>query len=148
MKKIIRECTFETNSSSTHSLVYSSDGRDTSVLEMNMKTGNVIGYLGSFGGDRCIYNSQMNKLSYLLTLIYYAYDCDIECMRNNWYFCQLEDAICDYTGAAGLEVSDIYGGYLDHQLIPYGSIDFIDFDKDSIINFIFNKNISLKIDRD
>ena len=39
--------------------------------------------------------------------------------------------------------------YIDHQSIPSYDIEIINtYDKDAVINFVFNKNVSLKTDCD
>ena len=58
--------------------------------------------------------------------------------------------MCAYTGALGIKIADDESrAYIDHQSIPYESIEIINtYDYDEIKNFIFNKYISLKTDSD
>lgn len=148
MRKI-REGVFETNSSSVHSLVYSNGGREPSVLPMD-KEGKIVADFGEFGKDYCIYDTQAEKLSYLLTCIYYVSGAfDVEGVYDDYYFRILEEYICEYTGAKGIKILGETEPYIDHQSIPDYGIDIVNiYDEDAVLNFIFNKNISLKTDCD
>ena len=70
----IRKNIFETNSSSVHTLTFKSDGLEKSHLPVN-KSGYTLAYYGEFGREDAYYFTQEEKLSYLVTLIWY-YDCD------------------------------------------------------------------------
>ena len=135
MTKKIRSGVFETNSSSVHSLVFSKEGLEPSVLPVD-KNDKIITDFGEFGREYCIYNTQAEKLSYLITCL-------------NYDFQTLEKYVCEYTGAAGIKILGETDPYIDHQSIPEYDIDIVNmYDKDSVINFIFNKNIALKTDSD
>lgn len=70
MAKKIRSGVFETNSSSVHSLVFSKEGLEPSVLPVD-RDGKIITDFGEFGKEYCIYDAQAEKLSYLITCLYY-----------------------------------------------------------------------------
>ena len=150
MTKKIRSGVFETNSSSVHSLVFSKEGLEPSVLPVD-KNDKIITDFGEFGREYCIYNTQAEKLSYLITSLYYlssGFD-SVEGVYDNYDFQTLEKYVCEYTGAAGIKILGETDPYIDHQSIPEYDIDIVNmYDKDSVINFIFNKNIALKTDSD
>jgi hypothetical protein len=140
----IRHEVFETNSSSVHAIQFSNDGREPSAFRLN-KDGKIEIDFGKFGSEYNIYDSQYDKLSYLITCLYYLSGYDIDAIYDNWEFKQIENAVCKYTGADGIKIlGDVYPE-IDHQSIPDYYIQIINTeDDDAIINFVFNKNIVLK----
>lgn len=148
MKKQIRNNVFETNSSSVHSLVISNEGREPSEFKLN-KNGEIEVDFGQFGKDLCYYTSQYDKLSYLITCLYYLSGWDIEDIYDKYEFKEIQDAVCKYTGAKGIKIIGKEEPEIDHQSQPYDGIEIINtYDEDAIINFIFNKYVSLKTDCD
>lgn len=145
----VRKEVFETNSSSVHSLVIASEGREPSVLPVDDE-GYILADFGNFGKEYEIYNSQADKLSYLLTCVYYlTHGWDIESVYEHYDFRHIEEAVCEYAGARGIKIIGACEPELDHQSIPYGNIEIINtWDKDEIINFVFNHYIALKTDCD
>lgn len=146
MRKI-RAKVFESNSSSVHSLTFSNEGQEKNRLPM--KDGYIITDYGQFGREYNVYYNQASKLSYLVTLIYFAFETDYEdCdeIYQSRYFALLDDAVCKYTGAKGIRILAKEEPYIDHQSFPeWGCIDFINmYDENEIINFIFNKYVGLK----
>jgi hypothetical protein len=147
MKFTVRSNVFETNSSSVHSIVYKNQTLDPSELPINPKTGNIIGHFDEFG---CTfdYDSQDMKLAYLLTYIYYLEGMNEERVKESWCFRELEEALQEYCGCSGLEIADYGEPYIDHQSVPDYVDEFIPFNKDSILNFIFNGNVVLHSEYD
>lgn len=144
MRRQIRNRIFETNSSSVHSIVITPNGREPSNLPINER-GNIEVALGHFGKEDRLYTEQIDKLSYLMTCIYYMADQDCIYMMEQREFQLIEDAICKYSGASGIEVVSVDNAYLDHQSVPYGSLEIINvWDEDEILNFVFNKNVMLR----
>lgn len=144
--KQIRRSTFETNSSSVHALTFDSSGREPSQFKLN-KDGMLEIDFGSFDNEYKIYNTQYDKLSYLITAAYYVAGMpyDLNDLYENWEFGQIRDAICDYTGAEDIIVLNQEEPYIDHQSVPYGSIELINtWNDDEVIDFVFNKYIALK----
>lgn len=150
MRKQIRCGVFETNSSSVHSLAFDPSGMEKSKLKKN-KDGYIVVYLGQFGREDAVYTTQEEKLSYLMTLIYYMKSSTDE-FEDFWLFEQIEDVVCEYANAKGIIVKEKRGiyPYIDHQSVPeYGSIDIINtYDRDSLLGFIFNKYVFLKTGSD
>ena len=148
MNRKIRNGVFETNSSSVHSLVISKEGREPSEFQLN-KDGEIEIDFGQFGKDERIYFSQYDKLSYLITCLYYLAGHDMYDIYNNWEFEQIQDAVCKYTGATGIKILGNQEPAIDHQSLPYNNIEIINvYDEDAVINFVFNKYVSLKTDCD
>ena len=143
MKKI-RNNVFETNSSSVHALVYSPEGRQENKLKIN-KDGYIETDFGYFGKEYEIYDSQDDKLSYLMTCLSYTCSMNIDEIYESYEFRNIEEAICNYTGAKGIKILGYVEAELDHQSVPYGSIEIINtYDEEEVVNFVFNKNIWLK----
>lgn len=149
MKRVIREKVWETNSSSIHSLVYNPKHMKKNSLTMD-KDGYVIADFGEFGTDKEIYKTQDEKLSYLLTELYYinGYETNIE---ENWDFEHLVKAIQDYDNSVeGIKVLKTVTPYIDHQSVPeYNQSNFVNYwDKGSIQSFLFNDDLWIKTDCD
>lgn len=144
----VRNKIFETNSSSVHSLQIDGSGIEPSKLKID-KDGYINVEFGSFGKEYRIYSSQYEKLQYLITCLYYLHN-SVEEIYDSYEFERICNAVCAYTGALGIKiVDDESRAYIDHQSIPYESIEIINtYDYDEIKNFIFNKYISLKTDCD
>lgn len=147
--KQCRDNVFETNSSSVHAISISKDGLEPSRLKKN-KNNEIVVELGTF---ECCgeLTTQNEKLSYLMTCMYYIYPDDIPDKNSRVYPCEnIKDVICKYTNADGIVLTNIDGAYIDHQSAPYDTSDLIIniYDEDSIINFIFNKYITVKMYKD
>ena len=149
MNRKIRKHVFETNSSSVHTLSISKDGIEPSKFILD-KDGYLHTDFGSFGKNYDIFNSQYEKLSYLITLCYYCAGFNLEDIRNSYQFEHIENAIKKHTGCLGIIIDGLEEPEIDHQSQPsYGKIEIINiYDEDEIINFVFNKYISLKTDCD
>lgn len=149
MKKAIRNNVFETNSSAVHSLAVHSEGLTGSNLPVD-SDGYIIADFGNYGDYNMgitIYG-QAEKLAYLATESYYLYgwDTDIE-EYNNWnMICK---AICKHAHAAGIRLQHKVEPELNHQEVPNYTYHFIDpWDECSIIDFVFNKYIGVRMSHD
>jgi len=153
-----RDGVFETNSSSVHSLAISPEGRKPNKIKM--KDGYLIAKFGSFS-DRGYFTTQSEKLSYLVTCAWYlaGMPMHVEDMYDTYTWDLLEDAARGYVdGCKGIRVdgeiseNDLYGEppYIDHQSIPdYDTDVIVDlYDRDSVIDFIWNDYVALKCSRD
>lgn len=153
MAKTIRYGTFETNSSSVHSLVISKDGMASSGLKIENKTGKIRVPLRYWGKDTGFYDSQIDKLSYICTRAWCADSGTYNVVDNenfNYALECIEEAICEYTGAKGIELYIPEGeepGF-DHQTYPEYSDDMNGFcdvwNKSSVQNFVFNKYVGFE----
>lgn len=144
MKDKIRKNVFDSNSSSVHTLSISKDGLETNKLKFD-KNGYIHVDYGQFDKTHDIYDTQYEKLSYLVTLCYYCTygTCATE---DTSQFNSIEEFIMDYTGCEGIIIDRITEPYIDHQSCPYdGEITFINvYNRDSVINFVFNKYAALE----
>lgn len=144
--KQIRSNVFESNSSSVHTLQISKDGLEPSKLELN-KDGNIEIEFGEFGKEYMIYDTQYEKLQYLISFIAYNYGfyC-LEDLYENYDFKEVRDAICEYTGANDIVIVGETHACIDHQSADDCVINM--WYPDEIINFVFNKYVALKTDCD
>ena len=85
--KQVRNGVFETNSSSVHAISIDSSGREPSQFRLN-EQGKIEISFGSFGRESRTYYSQYNKLSYLMTCLYYIAGDDKEAILR---FCYGQD---------------------------------------------------------
>ena len=145
--KQIRKGVFETNSSSVHTLSISRDGLEPSNLVLN-KDGNIEVEFAEFGKDEMIYDTQYEKLQYLLSFIayssglYYGDASDLAELYERYDFRDVCDTICEYAGAKDIIIVGNKEAYIDHQSM-YDCVISL-YDEDEIINFVFNKHIALK----
>ena len=149
MKKQIREKVFESNSSAQHTL-YIKGELGKNELTMS-KEGYVLADFGQFGKEYNIYTSQDDKLSYLLTELYYINSWEEDRIKEMYQFKYIEEAIMDYDNTVkGIKILGKVNPEIDHQEIPeYGESHFVNYwDKNSIQNFLFNNNIGIKTDCD
>ena len=150
MKKTIRNSVFETNSSSVHTLVYKNQTFAEPDLPINPKTNKVIGHFGTFGKDDAYYDSQEDKLSYLLSCLWYTSSgWGPEGVYDNWYFKELEEIVNKHCGTEGIEIEPSEAE-IDHQSQPIydGECDLFTMTKENMENFIFNPNVVLHTDCD
>lgn len=160
MNNAIRKGCFETNSSSVHTLQISKDGMSPSELKIEVD-GKIRVPLRYWGREYGEYTSQLDKLSYICTRAWcansrYVWDGSVDPDEDNYVLGLIEEAICDYTGAKGIELyipprdddaDEWYDGPgFDHQTMPEYSDDMNGFcsvwNPDSIQNFVFNNYIS------
>ena len=150
MKKI-RQNVFETNSSSVHSLVISSEGLEPSNLKINSEINRIDVTTQYFGKEYILYNEQEDKLSYIVTYLVAelqnSYD-DweiLEKLKYSYRFTTLKEIIKDYCNCDGINVIIGEESGFDHQTNPSNADCVVNlYDEEEIKNFIFNKYISLK----
>ena len=170
--KQIRKGTFETNSSSVHSLVIENDRNieelEKSQLKLNEK-GEIEVNLGKYDWGLNFLKTQQEKLNYLVTLIAGSkiiIDCDD--LEDDPKFEYLKKQLLKYTNATNIKVygfeNDNY--YIDHQSQKYLS-EFLntyntetvltnnyswetkkETDKIGPLDVIFNPNIIIEISHD
>ena len=147
--RVIRKGVFETNSSAVHSLCIDKSGLEPSKLPVD-EDGYIITDFGDFGKyDMGITTfDQATKLSYLATECFYTnhYNENIE---ESYQWNSICEAICEYTGAPGVKLLHQTEPELNHQVMPEYEPKFCDYwQEDSVINFIFNKNVGIKMSHD
>ena len=145
MMKTIRKNQFETNSSSVHTLAYRNVKWADPDLPINPATNKVIGRLGHFGKDFNYYETQRDKLSYLLTVMWCFCGENFDKTEHCWYFGELTDVIKKHCDCDGLEIDRDSDGSIDHQSFPeyYGSCELFELTEYNMEHFIFNDNIML-----
>jgi hypothetical protein len=126
MKRVIRKSVFETNSSSSHSISMSKDNMEFVMDTIYPDQNGVINVLGQeFGWQWLKFNDAMTKLAYVMQ------------DQGSQHMDMIVEVVKEQTGA--LEVNfDENGGYIDHQ--SYGTAHEVCYSKDTLKNFIFNKN--------
>lgn len=139
MKTIRRNC-FETNSSSTHSLCISEEGKYSSI-SLN-EDGNIILNGGKFGWGWDKFNDPLTKANYCVVDNQYNFN-RIEFLKN---------VIKEQTGANEviIDISDNYNfpnySYIDHE--GHGTTQELFSSEEKLKNFIFNENSWLYIGND
>ena len=123
MKRKIRAGTFETNSSSMHSLIVENFSKkfnphktETSSLKKD-ENGNLHVRLGEYGWGIEILDTQQKKLNYLVTsIVCYKWIDSQEDLEDDYDFMELSREICEYAGAEGIIVDNFKGEYyIDHD---------------------------------
>lgn len=162
MKQVYRRRCFETNSSSVHTITYSTKSIQPSTFVLD-DDGYINIVLRYFGRESAMYTDQYTKLQYLMVCCWDGAGWDLEKMLNGYNFLEIQDAIMDYVPFCnGIRVTypkelmsdnepyddsyDYYGVVgLDHQShIEYGEITIINiWDHEAVQNFVFNPNIIL-----
>lgn len=151
--KIIRRNVFETNSSSTHSVTIGKSTCEDSYLEIEEYSPKgyyedtiIIDAVGFCSWD---HDTQQEKLAYLMQQIAYIngfsdlfWDFgNIEEQLEEYYNCddfrELEEAVCDYTGAKCLRFGEL-SGYIDHGSVLYNIYELKDEVEGDYCNFIFS----------
>lgn len=165
MKRTVRYGTFETNSSSMHSLVYSNIKMDKSDLPVT-SDGVVYVYLEQEYNCHGTLTTQLEKLEYLLSYLFvkdgWGYNSDFYQTSDNWYNFDIANS---YMGRELLELLQLHdsrikkvivrwccdGPEFDHQSHPaYGDnpMDELVYDKDRTLEYLFSPNVSLEMSRD
>jgi len=153
MKKQIRPKVFETNSSSSHSLVIADTGDLMPIpfSESIMENGIVTIYSGEYGWEIERYNSVYDKMSYLYTdAMLYSDATDTPDPESNNKLRMLIEAIKEHTGCdVEFERSGGYWpyGYIDHQSVGLCS-DVWSRGIEGVKQFVFNPNSYFETDND
>jgi len=167
MKRVIRNNTFETNSSSVHTLVYLNQKLSKSKLKINAN-GIIEIPLKYFGKNFKEYSSQEDKLSYVMTAFWCYFGEDISMFEGDeWktsYWEDVKDALIEYINknkTSKRECVDIvpyllydpdydHDAGFDHQTYPTDLSDCIVdlYRPHAVVEFVFNKDIVLQTDCD
>lgn len=145
--KQIRHNTFETNSSSSHSITISNKGHFDSnalpVVKYYNGTRDCVVLTGEhFGWEERDYDDAQTKANYLATFVdtVELYQQDMSKLKK-----QLIDCIKEVTGCKSV-VFDTEDGYIDHQSEEV-ALDAFE-NKDTLKHFIFNRGSVLRTDND
>ena len=162
MKRQIRLETFETNSSSIHTLQISTKHVHKSKLKIGDDGYVHVSLTEYYGKDEKDYKGQREKLTYIVTWMYIYYGCNLEDLFKGSSWKEFNTSFVDYVGngCKGIWIDktmfdggEMAGDYLDHQSIPYGKYDTENcivnlYDTEQLINFIFNPYLWLHTDCD
>lgn len=148
--KKIRNAVFETNSSSTHSISVSEVNSDELMDNTMAMDGedNVVVESGEFGWEQEVYNDSVTKASYMLTYVKnYCGD------REEEFESMLRDVIKEQTGCNDVIFNDTgeryyKWGYIDHQSSSNNQYHFVFESKETLRQFIFNRESILETDND
>lgn len=135
MGKLIRHGVFETNSSSTHSLVVDRNG---DYLGLTPNSNNEITVRPEdFGWSTINYSQPEEKLAYLL--IYIRDWVPLESLKIA-YKSKLVDMVSEHTGAEFVILEgEENDGYIDHQSVESGQLDPYFLDIDLMKDFVFGR---------
>jgi len=150
---------FETNSSSVHSLVLANDGLEKCNMKIRRKKIDgefkklLVVRLAEFGKDYCIYNTQDEKLSYLVTLAFLVDGCqELDLLKDKYSYQKLEEKICKYCSCDGFWIDEetLDDAAIDHQTLTdyYSVSDFESIMGLEYVSFVFNKYAQLRTDCD
>ena len=162
MKRQIRLETFETNSSSIHTLQISQKHMYKSKLKIADDGYVHVQLTEYYGKDEKDYKGQREKLTYVVTWMYIYYGCNLEDLFKGSLWKEFNTSFVDYVGngCKGIWIDktmfdggEMAGDYLDHQSTPYGEYDSENcvvnlYDTEQLINFIFNPYLWLHTDCD
>lgn len=170
MKKIrkqIRGGTFETNSSSMHSLVITDKKSKLSPSDLPVSSGGILKITtGEYGWGYDMLETQIEKLEYLFTLLccYEGIENQEDLEENMTYIEWLED-LEKYVGIKKVLITD-FGGYVDHQsccspdefLSSYRTVDAFDEnmwedencidERSKFLEVVFDGNIKIEVAND
>lgn len=158
----VRQCVFETNSSSTHSVTVRKKGLEPNYMKVH-PDGYIHTELGEFGWEIETYDTQEDKLSYLVTML--AEKCG--CFGSKFYrgevsleraiselmetkeFKRISKKIGEYADCAGVFI-DPSEGYIDHQSHEeYATLrEFLSDYRINIIEFVFGRGVAVHTDND
>lgn len=172
--KQVRKNVFETNSSSTHSISFSSSyGKYYNPTSLNA----FIDYddkvhvgFGEFGWEIEDYNLPYDKLQYIVTMLVETEGGNLSCVEELFEtdgFKLINNAVADYCHCDGIWIDSDMGmdsytwdgkthyyieheGYIDHQSYEdYNSVqDFLDYYDLNITQFIFDSGVIVHTDND
>lgn len=143
--QVIRQSLFETNSSSTHSIVIKGPSGDYDTFALDGGVCEICP--GEFGWGPNTYNDSHTKAAYCLT---WAMSSSDNGNRDN-HLALLKEVMQEHTGAKKVMFCSMNSkwqpfGYIDHQSSHVCAKAFED--TDSLKNFIFSPQSLLRIDND
>lgn len=163
MNRVTRQAAFETNSSSTHSIVIANGNFMPDTLGVNSETNEIDIFPGEFGWEIDSHNDAFTKASYCLTEILSCAKVnesvksftqkDVRSVVSNSH---IQNLLNDFFDVIQNSTShkvrihscdDYYGwGYIDHQSAGTASEAFES--QETLRNFIFNPQSCLSTDND
>ena len=144
--KIVRKSVFETNSSSCHSISIESGDVYTSITP-NSDNKIVLDPM-EFGWETENYNDPISKLTYS-----WIYVEDWSGENKEKFHKILSDVVCEHTGADEIIMKSsgkswCEYGYIDHQSVECGALNYLFDDPQQLKEFIFSSKSVLRTDND
>lgn len=144
MTTLIRHATFETNSSSCHSLSVAGPVKVYDSLFPNDE-GELIIPTEDFGWNQDTFTDAESKLSYVML---YIRDWTNGSKKEDFTKI-LEDVVLGHTGADSVRLASTEYGYIDHQSVENDDLDHLfNDDGEQLKEFIFNPDSVLETDND
>jgi hypothetical protein len=141
-KRLVRHGVFETNSSSCHSLSIGSSQVYESLTPDDEGT-ILLGYY-EFGWEPHTYRGVEARLAY-------AYIYARDWSRGQDYMTLLKQVVFEHTGATKIVITNEegpYEGYIDHQSVEDGKLDYLLEDPLLLKSFIFDSYSYVETDND
>lgn len=144
--KLIRKGTFETNSSSCHSISVSTQGTYEGLTPNNENQ--IVIYPGEFGWGQETHDDALTKMSYLWIYIK-TWSGD----SSDHFMEMFQKVIQEHTGAGEVimkeSTSDWYKyGYIDHQSVEGNALHYLFEDEQTLKNFLFLSGSYIETDND
>ncbi len=145
--KLIRRSVFETNSSSCHSISLSSGDAYDSISPN--EDGVIVVDDHEFGWEQEIYSYPEARLNYA-----YIYAMDWSGEKKGDFLAILKDVVKGHTGATDVvhrKTDRKWGydyGYIDHQSVECGELDYLFTDPALLKNFVFGSGSYIETDND
>jgi hypothetical protein len=138
--KLIRKSTFETNSSSCHTVTVGSSG----VFEGITPNEDNLIWVPSidFGWGQDTFTSPSERLAYA-----YIYARDWSSNLDQHHMSILHKVVCEHTGADGILPEDDCG-YIDHQSVESHDLHYLFADESKLKSFIFDRDSIVETDND
>lgn len=143
MGNTTRHGVFETNSSSTHSLVIaSSDMLDIPLVKPGAE---LIIYRQAFGWEVEDYNDSLTKIAYMAE---YGLSChpNAKTPKGELFIDIVTRVVREVTGAGSVVYSGT--GYIDHQSVENNQYHYLFLDEELLKKFLFNPESILHTDND
>lgn len=144
--KLTRIGTFETNSSSCHSITVAHTGVYEGITPD--KYNNVVIYPQEFGWEQAVRGDVLDRLAYVWTYIK-----DWSSSNEEPFMEMFQKVVCEHTGANAVimarDESDYHPhGYIDHQSVEGGELNWLFKDEQTLKSFLFDRGSYVETDND
>lgn len=147
--KLIRHSTFETNSSSCHTISVAEGVQTYDGVYVNDLTNTVVIQPMEFGWNQDTFNDVDSKLSYA-----WIYINDWAGNRKDQFMEMFRKVVLEHSGAQEIcAVKSNYDkyspyGHIDHKSVEDGQLDFIFESEETLKNFLFSPESYIETDND
>jgi len=144
--KLIRKGTFETNSSSCHSVSVSTQGTYEGLTPDDENQ--IVIYPADFGWEQDTHNDTLTKMSYL-----WIYIKEWSGDSQESFMEMYQKVICEHTGATEVVMTPCSCKYspfgsIDHQSVEGGALNYMFKDEQTLKNFLFLSDSYIETDND